>query len=346
MKRLFTLLIVFLLCAISSWAQETIGNGTVNNNLPINPYYGYTYSQNIYLTSDINSSGPITTLSFYFAGTSLTNSNNWTIYMGHTAKSAFSSTTDWIPVSAMTQVYSGIFTSPTAPGWLLIDITDFTYDGTDNLVIAVDENTASYNGSGDYFYTTAATTNRAIRYYADGTNPDPAAPPTGTLVMAYPNVILGGITMTPCNLPNQPTALTVTPVAYSSAGLTGTFTPSSPAATGYLVVRYPNSAATTAPVNGTNYAAGNALGLGTVAYSGPLTTFTDIGLAPNTTYNYYIYPLRYLLMAQPILFRILLQPPRVVYGAARPPGSAVWFQPVKMLLLLPVQLLLPMPLSM
>ena len=125
-------------------AQIAIGTGTaVDQALPIEPYYGYTYSEVIYLASDINASGDITTLDWYFEGATLSSSNNWTIYMGHTTKSAFASTTDWITSTGMTQVYSGTFTDPAGPGWLQFDITDFTYNGTDNLVIAVLESASS-----------------------------------------------------------------------------------------------------------------------------------------------------------------------------------------------------------
>jgi len=94
----------------------------------------------------------------------------------------------------------------------------------------------------------------------------------------------------PCSPPSaQPTVLAVTPVAYSSTQLSGSFIAASPAPSGYVVVRYPSGAATTAPVNGTNYSAGGALGLGTVVYNGPLTTFTTTGLTANTTYDFYVY---------------------------------------------------------
>ncbi len=218
---------LFVLAFFSNFAafgQITIGSGTSNAFIPIYPYYGYTYSQTLYLQSEISNSGNITTLSFYFSGTSLNVSNNWTIYLGHTAKTAFSSTTDWIPTSSMTQVYSGTFASPSTSGWITIDISDFAYNGTSNLVIAVDENVAGYNTSSDFFYSTASTAGRSLYYYNDGTNPDPAAPPTGTLGTSYANVILGGITPLPAASLNFDGANDIVILNNNSTTLSGTFT--------------------------------------------------------------------------------------------------------------------------
>jgi len=56
-----------------------------------------------------------------------------------------------------------------------------------------------------------------------------------------------------------------------------------------LVVRQTVNNGWTAPVNGTTYNPGDALGSGTVVYRGSATTFADGGLAPNTTYYYRFY---------------------------------------------------------
>ena len=186
-------------------AQIQIGNGTtVGKALPVEPYFGYTYSQVIYLASEISASGDITTLSWDFAGSSLSNSNDWTIYMGHTTKSEFASTTDWIDVTTLTEVYSGEFTDPGAAGWIEFDITDFAYNGVDNLVIAVDENKASYNSNTDDFNCSVVSANRGLVYRSDGTNPNPLEPPVASY--NYPNIaniILGGIQQL-CPTPTAP----------------------------------------------------------------------------------------------------------------------------------------------
>lgn len=170
----------------------TVGTGTVTNNgLPIEPYYGYSYSQSIYLQSEINKSDRvITKIAYKYNGNSA-----WTdqivIYMGHTTKTSFSSTTDWITVSSLTQVYSGSLAVSTTSGWVYLTLnTPFEYNNTQNLVIAVDENTSGYHSNSDEFYCTLTSgVNRSILYYNDNTNPDPAGPPTATTLRTYyPNV--------------------------------------------------------------------------------------------------------------------------------------------------------------
>jgi len=170
-----------------------IGNGTSDLSLPIEPFYGYTYSQSIFLQSELNMVNQrIEKIWYHWNGAAeATHSNNWTIYMGHTTNTSLADGTSWIPLSNLTQVFTGEVALPATAGWIEIMLTSpFVYNNTDNLVIAVDENEASYDGSSEYFYCTSATTARSIRYYNDNTNPDPATPPTGTMVSGYPNIML------------------------------------------------------------------------------------------------------------------------------------------------------------
>ena len=168
----------------------TIGTGTTTNqSLPIEPYYGYSYSQAIYLASEINSSGFISKLAYNFAGSNLSNSNTWKIYLGHTSKTQFNSSTDWVPLSELTLVYDATFASPGSSGWIEFDLSNFNYNGTDNLVIAVEDDKNLYNGDSDDFYCTAASS-RSIEYHNDGTNPDPSIPPSGNVRNYIANVIL------------------------------------------------------------------------------------------------------------------------------------------------------------
>ena len=60
-----------------------------------------------------------------------------------------------------------------------------------------------------------------------------------------------------------------------------------------LVVRRTDNSDWTAPVNGTTYNAGDALGLGTVVYRGSGTSFNDTGLPPNDTQYYRFYSENY-----------------------------------------------------
>ena len=167
-----------------------IGTGTSTNSYqPIYTCYGYNYSQQIYTAAEITAggggAGDISKIRFYYnsSGTNYTNWSNWTVYLGNTAQESLASTSGWIPVGSMTQVFTGTIPTPVPGTWLELTLTTpFAYDGT-NLVVAVDENSSSYSCTASWRSFTASappTGYRALLYYSDGTNPDPASPPTAS----------------------------------------------------------------------------------------------------------------------------------------------------------------------
>lgn len=112
---------------------------------------------------------------------------------------------------------------------------------------------------------------------------------TSLLVASYNGYFAYG-DITPCTVPtNQPTGLTFSNLG--GASLTGTFTAATSNPSHYLVVRYPNLATVTDPVDFTQYTLGTTLGAGIVigVLTSPIVTFNDSGLSPGTTYDYYIY---------------------------------------------------------
>ena len=171
-----------------------IGNGSFNSMMPITALYNYNYTQSIYLQSEINISNQrIESIAFYWNGVApAPNSRDWVVYMGHVQRSQFANAEDWVPVGEMVQVFSGQLNLPDQPGWIEILLDNpFVYNNTDNLVVAVDENTPNCDGNEQYFYSTSSgDLNRGLRYYDDGINPDPNLPPGGTLVTAFPNIML------------------------------------------------------------------------------------------------------------------------------------------------------------
>jgi len=225
MKKITLLLITFFALTITwqGMAQTQVGTGTSTTSyFPIYSCYGYTYSQQVYYATEINTSGDITSLSFYLdpaTSTSGSSSTDWTIYLGHSTKTEFADTSDWEDVANLTQVYTGTVTFPAVDNWFTVTLdTPFTYNGTDNLVLAVDENQSGYNCS-MYWQKTDDTVNRGIVYRNDSTNPDPATPPTASGVYTYySNVIFGGIAQA-CPFPS---GMTATNVTSSSADLSWT----------------------------------------------------------------------------------------------------------------------------
>src|SRR5687767_10467572 len=116
MRKLYVLLALLFVHVLSFSQTVVIGSGTVTNSAsPWNSYFGYSYVQTIYLQSEIASTGTITSISFDYAGAALGNSDSITVYMGTVSKSSFSTTTDWVPLSSLTQVYKDKLTGYTAP---------------------------------------------------------------------------------------------------------------------------------------------------------------------------------------------------------------------------------------
>ncbi len=168
----------------------TVGTGSLTTaHLPVEAYYGYTYSQTIYPASAFNNTaGMIYGIRYNYVGTAGFGPDAIKVYIANISNNSFASNTSWIPLSNLTEVYDGGFTAPAGGGWVDIVFTQpFYYNGTDNLVVAFDENTPGYHSSSDDFNSTATTNFSSIYYYSDGTNPDPASPPSGNLVKASPN---------------------------------------------------------------------------------------------------------------------------------------------------------------
>jgi hypothetical protein len=173
-----------------------IGSGVSTNvNLPLNTNFGYNYSQQIYTKAQFEAvinpgEKYINKIRFYYHGTSTTggesnvsaNFNTWKVYLGNTAKASFASTTDWVPLGSLQEVYSGIIPSTLTPGWVeLVLPASFEWDQTSNLVVAVSEEVPSY-GTSSYWRSFSSATNTGMYYRVD-TAPTgflPSAPPTGT----------------------------------------------------------------------------------------------------------------------------------------------------------------------
>ncbi len=158
-----------------------VGTGVdISHKTPLFTLFNYSYSNVIYLQSEINKSGTIDKISFFYGplATDLTN-RNFTIYMGHTTKSSFTSNTDWI-TTGLTEVFSTTTYHLIPNQWNEITLTTpFVYNNTDNLFIATDYNQGNWAGASwnDNFYGTAGT-GRSISYYGDDENANPINPPT------------------------------------------------------------------------------------------------------------------------------------------------------------------------
>lgn len=152
----------------------TVGNGTSTTYyVPFNSLYGYSFVEQIYTAAEIGTSGRITSVSFYHKPSSTTTAqtNNIVLYMKEVARSTFASTTDYETVTAADIVYSGSWTIPGEEGWVTINLSaPFDYNGTSNLLVAMDENTDGYSSR---YFTYTSVSNSVLDHYSDSYNPDP-----------------------------------------------------------------------------------------------------------------------------------------------------------------------------
>jgi len=171
--------------------------------LPLNAYYGYSYSQQIYTASDLMGAGitgpaTISKIRFYRVDGSLSNSFQWTVYLANSTKTAFTSNSDWELSSNLNEVFNGNIVDAGSNAWMEITLsTPFAWDGTSNLIVAVDENQSSYGGTSNWRKSDLGS-NRAIYYTNDYTNPSPASPPSGTRLGSVNNLQLVAASNTDC----------------------------------------------------------------------------------------------------------------------------------------------------
>jgi len=142
----------------------TIQNGSGSQVvIPINSAHNYSYTQQIYTASELNGPGMINAIAFDVSVSNIAQ-QSIDVYIAHTTQSTIAAAANVIPGANLTLVYSGYYTFNTT-GWNTIVLqTPFLYNGTDNIVVAVDKNTGS-SSSGLAFYNETTTNPMAIRYY-------------------------------------------------------------------------------------------------------------------------------------------------------------------------------------
>lgn len=203
-----------------------IGTGSgKSSQLPVNSNWGYNYSQQLYTAAEVGAvlgtARLITSVKFYVdtPQTDQAKYNDWTVYLGNTTKTSFASTTDWVPLTGMSPVFSGTIPNMTAGTWVTIPTKPFVWNGTGNLVVAVDENSPDYTSTADWGSYNAGT-NRGMVVRDDTNNPDPASPPTASSRYAdIPRLMLTGVDLVNCTTA-PPTGISVSNITPSSAIVT------------------------------------------------------------------------------------------------------------------------------
>lgn len=139
-----------------TWSGNTLtigGDATSSvNEVPFGNYYQYSTSQLLYTPTEIGKSGTINSIAFKVANSNLFSTSEVKVYLGHKS-GKFSSTSAYVGSSNLTLVYSGSPTLGQTTGWetLTFNQGNFTYNGTDNLVVVVTKKADSYTSSLNYY---------------------------------------------------------------------------------------------------------------------------------------------------------------------------------------------------
>ena len=160
-----------------------IGNGTgTTYYLPIGNYYHYSYTQQLILASELNGASTFTGIDFQYAyGTPMSSKTDVTIYMANVSATSLSSS--FVPYgSNFQEVYSGSLNC--TQGWNHFEFdAPFSYNGTDNLLIVVHDNSNAYNGSSYIFNSHSAS--GMGRYVQNDSNPYDIATVSGGTSYAF-----------------------------------------------------------------------------------------------------------------------------------------------------------------
>lgn len=182
MKKILLLSLLSTALMFNAQINLNIGSTTVGT-APVSSFFSYSYVQQLYPKQELNAdaAGNITGLIFYIdPSATITDSSDWTVYLGHTTKTAFTSGTDWIPVAQLTQVYTGSVTKNNNRVEVTFT-TPFAYNNTDNLVIAAKENSQSIdiNNFDEVFRVYTHIPYSTLYYKGDRMSVDPVSPPGG-----------------------------------------------------------------------------------------------------------------------------------------------------------------------
>jgi PKD repeat protein len=193
-----------------------IGAGTgTSNDLPLNAYYDYSWSNFIIDSDLIGMEIEINQIKVNVSNSPINyESLNQQIYFKHTNDTE--STVDYTnpATSGFTLVYDGPITW-NGSGWqgVMLD-TPFAYNASDNLQIIWENNDASWASGYPTFYTTNVETNIGAYNYQDGNFPAE----TGNLVTYFPNLKLGFAAE------NEPTVATLVAPEMSAVNVATTTT--------------------------------------------------------------------------------------------------------------------------
>ena len=224
--------LLLFLCLFTAWIgakadDVTIGSldaASSDSYLPMNSLYEYSFTQQIYTAEEIGMAGTINSLTVWMHGNANLYEMPFDIYMVQLDKEAFSSTSDWVTVTAADLVYSGSVTvHNSSPEAFKFDLnTPFDYDGSSNLLICFNNKTGQWkSGLNGKVFGSSSDPKRSIYSRRDGDAYELNSLPQATSTTHLRNVITLGITPG-ANSCERPATLTVGDVLPHGATLTWT----------------------------------------------------------------------------------------------------------------------------
>jgi hypothetical protein len=189
LARAAMMLLLAVLSSVGAWAATdvvTIGSAQWNlASLPLNTNWKYFVSQQIYTNTEVGTAKKISAIAFNTTNGPVT--RNIDIYMTHITKSAFENGNDLVPVSTTDLVFSGNVTFA-AGQWNTIEFDKlFAYNGTQNLLITIKDNTGIATGYGDLKNYTFDASMQGITAYSDGSDINPTNMVLGDASSSYSN---------------------------------------------------------------------------------------------------------------------------------------------------------------
>lgn len=151
-----------------------VGGGSTNNQyVPLNYIYDYSYTQSLYPASDLSRMDSIYGIEF---NVSTDNQQIYTldVYIANTTRTSVT-TSSYVSLAQLTRVVQNRQIDFTT-GWNYIAFDNpFVYDGSSNIVVAVDNNTGDYT-SGISFVHHSSTGSSSCHWYRDNTDISPSSP--------------------------------------------------------------------------------------------------------------------------------------------------------------------------
>ena len=183
-------------------ANVQIGAGTDSSGFaPFTPEYRYSFSQVLYLQSELNIVDKrIYRIGYQYAGINPNLAVDIEVYLSNTTATELTAS---VPLTNFTKVYTGPWVCHAGDDFSYIDFIPFYYNNTDNLIVTIIEKKPDYASSTDVFKVTPTDVGQklAIGAWNYGSPYDPNNLPVGNLMTLRPNtkLLLGDIPAVPAS---------------------------------------------------------------------------------------------------------------------------------------------------